>query len=201
MSQLVRQCNPDRYEYTENGSKNQSGGIGDFNVPNKIVPVYSNPAAGVRCHVFLLDMYICKLPVEAKRDLDIFYLRPLSFVPCNDISLWYPCKQCIGRNTIAMMEKHFSQQAGLEDGKTNHSLRATGATQLFDAGVPQRIIQERTGHKNVISLCSYERISHQQNQAVSNILTSGTHASGSFQDEVAVVKAVKAVNTSHKKVF
>ena len=36
---------------------------------------------------------------------------------------------------------------------------------------------------------------HQQNQAVSNILTSGTRASGSFQDEVAVVKAVEAVNT------
>ena len=70
----------------------------------------------------------------------------------------------------------------------------TGATQLFDAGVPQRIIQERTGHKSLISLHSYERISHHQNQAVSNILTSGTHASGSFQDEVAVVKAVKAVH-------
>ena len=71
MSQLVREYNPDQYVYTENGSKNQFGGIGDFNVPNKSVPVY--PAAGVRCHVFLLDMYIRKLPVEAKRDLDIFY--------------------------------------------------------------------------------------------------------------------------------
>ena len=36
---------------------------------------------------------------------------------------------------------------------------------------------------------SYERISHQQNQAVSNIL-SGPCASGSFQEEVAAVKAV-----------
>ena len=78
VSQLVRKYNPDRYVYTENGSENRSGGIGDFNVPNKVVPVYSNPAAGVRCQVFLLDMYIRKLPVEAKRDLDIFYMRPLS---------------------------------------------------------------------------------------------------------------------------
>ena len=43
------------------------------------------------------------------------------------------------------------------------------------------------------SFRSYERISHKQNQAVSNILTSGTPSSGSFQDEVAAVKAVKAV--------
>ena len=100
--------------------------------------------------------------LKPKRDLDIFYMRQLSFVPCNDVSLWYHCKQCIGNcETIATMVKRFLQQAGLENGKTNHSLRATGATQLFDAGVPQRIIQECTGHKSVFSLCSYERISHQ----------------------------------------
>ena len=46
--QLVREYNPDRYVHKENGSKNRSRGIGDFNVPNKIVPVYSNPATGVR---------------------------------------------------------------------------------------------------------------------------------------------------------
>ena len=65
--------------------------------------------------------------------------------------------------------------------------KPTGATQLFDAGVPQRIIQERTGHKSVLSLHTYEWISNHQNQAVSNILTSST--SGSFQEEVATVKA------------
>ena len=80
MSQLVREYNPDRYVYAENRSNNWSGGDGDF-VPNKIVPVYSNPAAWVRFHVFLLEMYIHKLPVEAKQDLDIFYMRPLPFVP------------------------------------------------------------------------------------------------------------------------
>ena len=66
VSQLVREYNPGRYVYTENRSKNRSGGIGDFNVLSKIVPVYSNPAAGVRCHVFLLDVYIRKLPFEVK---------------------------------------------------------------------------------------------------------------------------------------
>ena len=105
-----------------------------------------------------------------------------------------PPQATFGRNTIATMVRRFSQQAGLESGKTNHSLRATGATQLFDAGVPQRIIQERTGHKSVISLHSYEWISHKQNQAASNILTSGTRSSGSFQDKVAAVKAVKYVD-------
>ena len=31
-------------------------------------------------------------------------------------------------------------------GKTNHSLRATGAARMFDASVPEKLIQERTGH-------------------------------------------------------
>ena len=31
-------------------------------------------------------------------------------------------------------------------GKTNHSLRATGATQLYTANVPEKMIQQRTGH-------------------------------------------------------
>ena len=40
-------------------------------------------------------------------------------------------------------------QAGIEADKTNHSLRATGASELFHANVPEQMIQERTGHKQV----------------------------------------------------
>ena len=37
------------------------------------------------------------------------------------------------------------EEAGIE-GKTNHSLRATGVTKMYLAGVPKKVIQERTGH-------------------------------------------------------
>ena len=33
--------------------------------------------------------------------------------------------------------------AGIEGDFTNHSLRATSATQMFDMGVPEKVIQER----------------------------------------------------------
>ena len=49
-------------------------------------------------------------------------------------------------------------------------------------------------HTGLIYLCSCEQTSHQQTQAVSNILTPGTCASQCFPDEVSAVKAVKAVN-------
>ena len=35
---------------------------------------------------------------------------------------------------------------------TNHSLRATGATTLFDAGVLEAIIQKRSGHRSTKAL-------------------------------------------------
>ena len=36
--------------------------------------------------------------------------------------------------------------------KTNHSLRATAASELFCANVPEKLIQERTGHKSLQAL-------------------------------------------------
>ena len=62
------------------------------------------------------------------------------------------------------------KQVGIDD-KTNHSLRATGATCLYSANVPEKIIQQRTGHQSLKSLRTYERTSDEQHLAVSTILT------------------------------
>ena len=56
--------------------------------------------------------------------------------------------------------------------KSNHSLRATGATEMFAANVPEKLVQSRTGHRSLDALRLYERPSHEQHQAVSNVLTS-----------------------------
>ena len=64
--------------------------------------------------------------------------------------------------------------AGIEGNKTNHSLRATGASELFHANVPEKMIQERTGHRSVVALRTYERTAHDQHQAVSSILSSAS---------------------------
>ena len=56
-------------------------------------------------------------------------------------------------------------------GKSNHSLRATGASILFQANVPEKIIQERTGHRPVKALRLYERTTGEQHQQVSHILS------------------------------
>ena len=43
---------------------------------------------------------------------------------------------------------------------------------MFTADVPETLIQSRTGHCSVEALRLYERPSHDQHQAVSNVLTS-----------------------------
>ncbi len=55
-------------------------------------------------------------------------------------------------------------------GKTNHSMRASGATAMFQNSVPERIIQSVTGHRSVESLRAYERVSTAQHTEVSKIM-------------------------------
>ena len=45
-------------------------------------------------------------------------------------------------------------RAGVEGHKTNHSLRATGTTAMYEAQVhvPEKLIQERTGHRSLKAL-------------------------------------------------
>ncbi len=62
-------------------------------------------------------------------------------------------------------------ETGLGGNKTNHSLRVTGASALFDAGVPERIIQSRTGHRSLDALRVYERVTDAQSHQVSKILS------------------------------
>lgn len=66
------------------------------------------------------------------------------------------------------MVKNMFKMVGI-DGKTNHSLRASGATEMFRAGVPEKIIQERTGHRSVKALRTYERTTETQNLSVANV--------------------------------
>ena len=65
-------------------------------------------------------------------------------------------------------------EAGLSSRKTNHSLRVSGATRLFEAGVPEKVIQQRTGHHSLEALHMYERVTEQQELAVSKILSGET---------------------------
>ena len=79
--------------------------------------------------------------------------------------------QPVGRNTLSTMLQSMFNEIGIY-GKTNHCLRATGATRLFEANVPEKLIQDRTGHRSIGALRQYEHTSTQQQQAVSSVIAS-----------------------------
>ena len=170
ISQFVRSSGPDMYTYTENGSKNRSGGLYECRVENKSVVIMASAAVGNHCHVHLLDKYLSKLPPKA-RQLDCFYMQPLGVNVVSDpVKNWFSAQPC-GENKLSSMVKNMFEMVGIE-GKTNHSLRATGATEMFRAGVPEKIIQERTGHRSLKALRIYERTTAGQHLSVANVLSS-----------------------------
>lgn len=184
-SQFVRSEEPDCYTYVEHGSKNRSGGPSQLRVENKTVPVYSVPDKVPQCLVFLLDFYLAKLPKYAF-EKEVFYCRPKTYVPKSPEEPWYDCCP-VGKNTLANMVKDMCMEAGITEPKTNHSLRATGTTRLFQANVPEKIIQKTTGHRSLEALRTYERVSTEQHQAVSRVLTSSDKVP-SFDTEVENVR-------------
>ena len=156
---------PSAYKYIENGSKNHSGGINDSST-NREVMIIADDEVGNRCHVYLLDLYISKLP----KTVEHFYCYPLPKVDLSD-GIWYFTKK-VGTNPLQGMVKKMCAQAGIEGRKTNHSLRDSAATQLYEAGVPEKLIQERTGHRSIDALKEYERTTTNQTLAVSRVLAS-----------------------------
>ena len=120
----------------------------------------------------MLLFWICtfsKVPAAAKQPNGKFYRH-------------------LGQKSIQGMVKNMMQGASIE-GKifTNHSLRATGITSLFDAGVPETLVQKCSDHcsiKNVRKsytrprLCSLQGLT----QHIKNIHEPTTHTQPAVED-------------------
>lgn len=58
----------------------------------------------------------------------------------------------------------------IEGYKTNHSLKATAATRLFQAGIDEQLIMEKTGHRSLEGVRSYKRTNIKQQENISDVL-------------------------------
>ena len=79
--------------------------------------------------------------------------------------------------------------------KKMSQLRATAASELFHAGVPERVIQQRTGH---LGLRRYEKVTTTQQQAVCRVLSVNTNST--YDNEVSRMSfssTSSAVPSSH----
>ena len=73
-----------------------------------------------------------------------FYLRPVK-EPKGNICYY---KIAAGRETLGNVVAQVMKSASFEWYYSNHSLRRTFATPLYDKGLPEQLTQETTGHRS-----------------------------------------------------
>ncbi len=92
---------------------------------------------------------------------------------------WYS-DRLVGINQLKKVVKNIMEKGGLEGKYTNHSLRATCATRMFQAGIDEQLIKTFTGHKSD-SVHDYKRVNdsllRKANRAVSSTCTKPTDSS------------------------
>ena len=93
------------------------------------------------------------------------------------------------------MLKGMLHSAGIDDAnKSNHGLRATGISRLYQSGLPEKLIMERPGHISSDGVRAYERSTDKQHQVVSEVWSGYTgELVPSSKTEPAVGELVSSV--------
>ena len=151
--------------YKEHASKCNQGGLSNRLSTPKTGRAYENVVNKDRCVVRLFEKYMHYRPDHNPSCSKDFYLRPLS-IPNG--SVWYSC-QPRGKHSLNKVLKTLCSKAGITGKSTNHSCRAASATRLYEEGVDEQLICEKTGHRSV-AVRSYKRTSSCQMKEVTDIL-------------------------------
>ena len=157
--------------YTENVSKNNSGGLAQRKIAPKQVTHHANDSNPSRCFVKLFKQYRDHCPPLAQRKTSAFYLTPIKKPKS---AIWYSVT-AVGHNTLSQTVRRLCKEAGIQGFKTNHSLRVTNATRLFQSGVDEQLIMSRTGHRSVQGVRTYKRVSEDQKLVLSSVLNAATN--------------------------
>ena len=177
-------------EFKENVSKTFHGGLCDMKyVPRKVRHVcHKDGEKHERCLVELYKEYIDFIKIENCK-VDAFYFRPLT-------KGFGFAKSPVGVNTLSKILPDMCKAIGVKV-KMAHCLRVSCATALFQQGVAEKLIPERTGHKSN-ALFRYEKASEGQTLNVSRILAPSTsfEVENSTQDEIVCSKSSTCMSTN-----
>ena len=141
-------------EYTEDMvSKTNQGRLSGRKLTPKVVKAFGNPNPQ-RDIVRLYQKYVSLCPPEPKSDALYKYgICESKHRPCQ----WFSDKP-LGINAISKCVPNLMTQAGKSGNYTNHSLRVTAATRMFENGIEEQLVKEKTGHKSD-AICAYKRTS------------------------------------------
>ena len=146
------------------GFKTNKGGLKHRKIDAKHVDVYPVENAD-RCPVRIFLKYLSKLPED--RSCANFYLQPRkNYSPHS----WYQDRPA-GKNRLRDTIKQICSKAGFPGFFSNHSLRSTAATRMYQCKIDEQLIQEITGHRS-LAVRSYKRTSQSQKKMASNCIFS-----------------------------
>ena len=145
-------------------TKTNDGGLAHMQKECKVV--WINPSTNtLRCPVRLIEKYMSLCPPVGKNNKANFYLRSLEKM---NPAQWYST-HVLGVNSIRSTVSQMLEDAKLDGYFTNHSLRSSGTTRLFQAGVDKKLIKEFTGHSSD-AVDNYQVTSDQQRCEISAII-------------------------------
>ena len=155
-------------KFEENSCKTFHGGLTDLKYIPKVVKHICHPLGETheRCLVEMYKLYIGLVQTIGK-DCNAFYFRP------SKSKLRFE-KAPVGINKLNDILPEMCKAAGLKR-KTSHCLCVNCASSLFNAGVEEKLIRERTGHRSD-SLFKYEKPSKEKITEVSSVLGPSTSA-------------------------
>ena len=77
---------------------------------------------------------------------------------------------------------------------TNHSLRATSATRLFEAGIDKQLIMQRTGHSTTTAVRSYKCTGEKLRAVTSDVLNAPKKQKGEAVEVKELPSSKQAVD-------
>ena len=86
------------------------------------------------------------------------------------IAIWFSKVLC-GHNTLQKIVPELMKAAGISGYFTNHSLRASAATRLFEGGVDEQLIMSQTGHVSREGVRAYKQTTTKLSEVTSKVAT------------------------------
>ena len=136
------------------GLKTNKGGLKYKRVTVKSVDLYAMNRPEW-CPLHVIVKYLSLLPKG--QTCTAFYLQPLKNFFANS---WY-LNRPAGINKLRNVVGELCKKAGLPGYYTNHSLRSTAATKMYQSDLDEQLIMEITSHHS-LAVCSYKHTSQRQ---------------------------------------
>ena len=121
-----------------------------------------------KCFVHLYKKYLALSPADAPADA--YSLQPAR---SRTSACWFS-RNPLGHNAIGGTVARICRLAGIPGYKTNRSLRATSASRLYQSGVDEQLVMERTCRRSLTGVRSYKQTSDEQRVALSDIMNCAT---------------------------